>query len=112
MSAFYKAMGQHERRIREQRRTEDGTPIHTFEDVHDTVFERRRTGKPPYEPPNLESYVLTYGERMAARREAAREASRVATAELADAPVRAPQADVPGVPRTATLGEGERSVER
>ena len=117
LTAFYKAMGLHERRIRDQRRAKDGTPIHTFEDVHDTVFERRRTVKPPYEPPNLKSYVTTYGERMAAQRmaaqrEAAQEASHTVTAELADVAVRAPQADAPGVPRTSTLADGGRSVER
>jgi uncharacterized protein (DUF2235 family) len=98
MSAFYKAMGVHERRIREERRADDGTPVHTFEDVHDTVFERRRSVKPPYEPPNLKAYVMNYGERMAAQRAA------VVEQGLADAAVRAPDG-APGAPRTSVPAE-------
>jgi hypothetical protein len=94
MSTFYRAMGVFERRIREERRAGDGTPVHTFEDVHDTVFERRRSVKPPYEPSNLKAYVMTYGERLAAQRAAAVEQG------LADVAVHAPD-DAPGAPRTS-----------
>jgi uncharacterized protein (DUF2235 family) len=95
MSTFYRAMGVYERAIRDERRDRDGTPIHTFEDVHDSVFERRRRVKPPYEPSNLKRYVDAFGERV--KPPAAPTAS--VTPGLADVGVRAPDG-APGAPRT------------
>ena len=96
MSTFYRAMGVFERSIMEQRTGRDGRPVHTFEDVHDSVFERRRSLTPPkspYDPPNLRTYVQRYGERapsVAPTPAASPATNPVATAPLADAAVRAP----------------------
>jgi hypothetical protein len=55
-------MGVHERKIRLDRRGKDGAPVHTFEAVHPSVFERRRSTTPPYEPANLRDYLARHGE--------------------------------------------------
>jgi uncharacterized protein (DUF2235 family) len=62
MSTFYRTMGIHERKIRDERRAKDGSPIHTFEAVHPSVFERRRSTTPPYGPANLRDYLARHGE--------------------------------------------------
>jgi uncharacterized protein (DUF2235 family) len=48
MSWYYKALGVFPRPIGAAHLHEDGTPMHTFEYVHRTAFERQRTFKPPY----------------------------------------------------------------
>lgn len=65
MSRFYRAMGEHRRMLGVERRAADGRPVHTFEDVHDSVFERRRATRPPYEPDNLRPWLERFGERRA-----------------------------------------------
>ncbi|MDF1502536.1 DUF2235 domain-containing protein [Roseisolibacter sp. H3M3-2] len=62
MSTFYKVMGEHRRPIRAERRGGDGRPAHTFEAVHPSVFERRRSASPAYDPENLRDYVARHGE--------------------------------------------------
>jgi uncharacterized protein (DUF2235 family) len=101
MSTFYRTMGEHRRAVCVERTGKDGRPVHTFEDVHPSVLERRRAVKPPYEPDNLRDWLA----RLADRATGATAATGAAAASAAEAipsfPIRVTDSAVADAPRAA-----------
>ena len=53
MSAAFRIMGTHVRPVRAPRQAADGSPVHTFEEVHPSAVERWRKLHPGWDPENV-----------------------------------------------------------
>jgi uncharacterized protein (DUF2235 family) len=67
MTSFYRAHGRHTRVVDGKRVDAAGRPVHTFESVDKSVFDRRRSFEPKYDPLNLRGYEETSGAPPSAR---------------------------------------------